>query len=173
MIRLSSDSDTTYEPYNGQTATVNFGQTVYGGSLDVTGGKVTATYSQSIKLSDITGWSYDSTYQYFYTTISDKKSGNINLLCECYSVVDKASATQLLNGEMKGHSSSRNVYIKDTNYTDVTNWLNAVGNNRLIYELATPIEITTTPENLTAIVGQNNVYADTNGDTTVEYYIEV
>ncbi len=43
----------------------------------------------------------------------------------------------------------------------------------LCYELATPIEIDTTPENLTAISGENNVYGDTNGDTTVEYYIEV
>lgn len=44
---------------------------------------------------------------------------------------------------------------------------------QVVYPLATPIEITTTPENLTAISGENNVYGDTNGDTTVEYYIEV
>jgi hypothetical protein len=41
MIRLASVSDATYELYNGQTVTVQLGQTVYGGSLNVTTGELT------------------------------------------------------------------------------------------------------------------------------------
>jgi len=41
MIRLASISDSSYEPYQEQYVTVNLGQTVYGGILDVTTGKLT------------------------------------------------------------------------------------------------------------------------------------
>lgn len=34
MIRLASITDTAYEPYHGDTYTADFGQTVYGGTLD-------------------------------------------------------------------------------------------------------------------------------------------
>ena len=41
MIRLASETDATFEPYNGQTVTVQLGQTVYGGTLNVTTGVLT------------------------------------------------------------------------------------------------------------------------------------
>ena len=41
MIRLASDSDATFEPYNGQSINIQLGQTVYGGKLDVTNGVLT------------------------------------------------------------------------------------------------------------------------------------
>jgi predicted phage tail component-like protein len=41
MIRLASDSDDTYEPYQGNTYTTALGRTVYGGTLDVVSGVLT------------------------------------------------------------------------------------------------------------------------------------
>ena len=38
-------TDTTYHAYNGTTVTISFGQTVYGGVLDVTRGKLTVTHA--------------------------------------------------------------------------------------------------------------------------------
>ena len=40
MIRRASVSDTNYHPYTGNAYTITFGQTVYGGVLDVTRGKL-------------------------------------------------------------------------------------------------------------------------------------
>ena len=37
------------------------------------------------------------------------------------------------------------------------------------YPLATPFDIDLTPEVISAVVGTNNVYSDTNGDTTVQF----
>lgn len=55
MIRLSSDSDTTYAEYNGQTATVNLGQSVtIGGVIDLTNGKVTLTDDTEISVTPVT-----------------------------------------------------------------------------------------------------------------------
>jgi hypothetical protein len=151
------------------TASVNFGQTVYGGVADVTGGNTTSKYER-IKISDMT-WmaSGDS----FYSSLPHKKVGNTTFLCECLRVVDVASVSAMVNGDIKGHPSNTNMYIKNTDWASETDLYNAIGNYYIVYELATPTEITTTPENLTAISGENNVFSDTNGDTTVEYYIEV
>jgi hypothetical protein len=44
MIRLASVSDATFVPYSHDTATITFGQTVYGGSVDFKTGKVTVTH---------------------------------------------------------------------------------------------------------------------------------
>lgn len=44
MIRSSADTDATYEPYNGDTYTVSFGRTIYGGTLDIVTGVLTETW---------------------------------------------------------------------------------------------------------------------------------
>jgi hypothetical protein len=41
---------------------------------------------------------------------------------------------------------------------------------KIAYELATPQTIQLTPTQISAIVGTNNVFTDTNGDTSLEYY---
>ena len=40
---------------------------------------------------------------------------------------------------------------------------------QVVYPLTTPFDIDLTPEVISAIVGTNNVYSDTNGDTEVQY----
>lgn len=40
----------------------------------------------------------------------------------------------------------------------------------LVYELATPVTYQLTPTQISAIVGTNNIFTDTNGDTSLEYY---
>ena len=44
MLRLASDTDDTYEPYQGNTYTTALGRTVYGGTLDVVSGELTVTW---------------------------------------------------------------------------------------------------------------------------------
>lgn len=45
MIRLSTITDPTFEPYTGATATITLGQTVYGGSVNFKTGEVTVTHA--------------------------------------------------------------------------------------------------------------------------------
>ena len=157
------------------TKTVNFGQTVYGGVADVTNGKVNVTHG-IVDLGSLS-WLYNSTQQVFNATIDDiynRTSGEENdAICSNYAGENVWNASNLSNGCFMIRGDISRVYIKDTNYTDGATFKTAMSGVMFVYKLATPIEITTTPENLTAIVGQNNVYSDTNGDTEVEYYIEV
>lgn len=186
QLELGSTA-TDYEPYNGQTKTVNFGQTVYGGVLDVTNGKLTITH---IKISDFAQYYRDffsGTYSTEYRITLPYPSTNViysvkrGSLCNC-----KNEESAYWGGNHVGEANSANdifainplgeilaIYDSDTTLTKETFEAKYSGNIEFVYELATPIEVDITPENLTALSGQNNVYSDTNGDTEVEYYIEV
>ena len=168
---------TAYEPYNGQTATVNFGQTVYGGVADVTGGKVNVN-KIGVDLGSLT-WSYitSGTVPRFQAPLPTTGKGSVDnaheadLICSNYANTSWANVTNLLayNGYIAEVNNGGFITIHDDNYTDAPTFKTAMSGVMIVYELATPIEITTTPENLTALSGQNNVYGDTNGDTEVKY----
>ena len=105
-----------YAAYNGQTYTIAFGQTVYGGTLDVTRGVLTITHAN----------------------IASYNGESIN----------------------EPWLSSMDVYTPGGTPTTGA---------QVVYPLTTPFDIDLTPEVISAIVGTNNVYSDTNGDTEVQY----
>ena len=157
-----ADSDDT--PVN--TVTVNFGQTVYGGVADVTGGTVTSKYV-AVKISNMT---WTASGDFFYSSLPLKKVGNTTFLCECLRVVDVASVSAMVNGDIKGHPSNTNMYIKNTDWASATDLYNAIGDYYIVYELATPTEITLTPAEVDTISGINNIYADTGNILTLRYF---
>ena len=182
-IQLEEGSfDTEYEPFGATyTTTLKDGQgnpmECYGGELsNVNGGQnltADATENQKVKLSDLT-WTYQSSDERFYcdTPITVKRpSSNTELPvyfgCECYKAVPYSSYT---NGNIT-ITSSGSMFVKDSNYTDTTTWLNAVGNNNILLPLATPTQI---PQDNLAIAtqeGTNNLWADT-GDVLSGEYLE-
>lgn len=175
---LYPSTQTTFEPYNGQTAIVNFGQTVYGGSLDVTNGKLIVTKIARVfdGSENFLTLASGRVFAYDFGVNLVGSFNNNNSLCSHfhtgYGSWDLLGVGEYLVGG--GHYGGVN---PDMTLADYKTYLQAQYNNgtpvTLVATLATPIEITTTPENLTALSGQNNVYGDTNGDTEVEYYIEV
>ena len=58
-----------------------------------------------------------------------------------------------------------------TTIATVADFLTYISSNPIdvVYELATPFDIDLTPIQIRALVGNNNVYSDTNGDTAVQY----
>ena len=114
--QFSPTNNTPYEAYNGQTYTIAFGQTVYGGTLDVTRGVLTITHAN----------------------IASYNGESIN----------------------EPWLSSMDVYTPGGTPTTGA---------QVVYPLTTPFDIDLTPEVISAIVGTNNVYSDTNGDTEVKY----
>ena len=108
MIRLASDTDATYEPYQADTYTVQFDDTIYGGTLDFVTGVLTAT------------WGYIASY----------------------------------NGETLPAEwiSDRDVYAAGTTPTTGA---------AVAYKLATPQTIQVTPQEITTLLGTNNIWATT------------
>ena len=161
-------SDTSYHPYTGNTYTIAFGQTVYGGVLDVTRGKLHVTwgYQHLYELE----WGYSIADARFYNnTLLYKRPESVtqvaNAICTDYKVVNLSS---LVDKTICLYTNGY-IYVKNTDYTNTTLFKNSLNGVYLAYELATPFDIDLTPEVISAAVGTNNVYSDTNGNTTVNF----
>ena len=171
---LYPSSEHNYRPYNGQTYTIAFGQTVYGGVLDVTRRKLTVTFSNV----DLGSLSWNSTTNFFYANLPQNSVENTpNYICTKYDKPNNLNGLTLVNGtEDKvisiagsaiSHALNR-VYIRDTAYTDAATFKTAMNGVYLVYPLATPFDIDLTPVQIEALLGVNNVFADC-GKTEVKY----
>ena len=161
---------------NGNTYTISFGQTVYGGVLDVTSGKLTVTH-YGVDLGTLS-WLYNSGLQRFYARYDDGiPSGTaygLTALCDCYPVDTVNNYNNLPDDTMSVGSNYISgtvcaIVVHDETYTNEATFKTAMSGHYVVGELVTPVEIDLTPVMIRAIVGVNNVYSDTNGDTTVQY----
>lgn len=163
---------TAYEPYNGTTYPISLGQTVYGGVLDVTSGVLTVTHG--IKVWDGTenfGLVSDGTTNRRFTVVLSGTTANG--ICSHGVMVNTNSGSWgqfrlyttgnfavLDNGSNFADATALKAYLAEqyANGTPLT----------VVYELATPITITLTPTEVTTLLGDNNIWADS-GDVAVIY----
>ena len=150
---------------NGNTYTIAFGQTVYGGVLDVTRGKLTVTHQILEKsvasmnnAEDFPGWRASGVRALVGAGLNTTFFNQIVNIGSEYSV-----NTNGINDELYLRKSTYGLTESQwkTQYPDLT--------IQFYVELATPFDIDLTPEVISAVVGTNNVYADTNGGTTVQF----
>ena len=165
---------------NGNTHTIAFGQTVYGGVLDVTRGKLTVTHlyksydgSEPWYTSGASGGEYRVSLAETLTNVKLPTDNDTVLDCLCNMFTGKTAnqTYQRTEGISWQSGSGIRIYASDYNTNDITPWKTLLTNTPLqvLYELATPFDIDLTPEAISAVVGTNNVYSDTNGDTTVQF----
>lgn len=150
---------TPYEPYSGQSITIPLGQTVYGGKLDVLSGVLTVDRAM-VNMGTL-NWSYSPSDSEFYATISGIKSSTHNVICDRYINRANPSGKYIV-------CVAKILRLYDSSYTDAATLKAALSGAQLVYELATPITVQLTPHEVTALLGSNNVWADT-GDTEVTY----
>lgn len=175
MLRLASDTDTTYEPYKATTHTLPLPSTIYGGQAVYEGNgmwTVTATHGYiTFNGSEAWGWSSVSERPHIILSLQKKYS---QLTTNMYPYSSKSQAvdrTCTTNG-----GSGNDIWIKDsTNAPDLASWITFLASNPLqvVYELATPQTYTlTTSDLIKTLRGANNIWADT-GDISVEYRADV
>ena len=162
MIRLATETDATYEPYQGDTVTANFGQTVYGGTLDWNTGVLTVEWTA------IDGGSRNwSTYADGGVTVflgdgnPAKIYGAFNIISSHYKTSKNMLVSQMGDMEIKGSQSSNAIFVRDTRYTDPTAFKAAMSGVQICYQLQKPITIQLTPQQMIeALDGLNIVYSD-------------
>lgn len=153
---------------DGTTYPISLGQTVYGGTLEVMSGKLTIAYAYKDlgSMSWAKAWGQNAI---FTTTLADGKYG-INLFCSNYvtltqgALADKDNALFFKNTFYGDHALA----IRDDRYTDATAFKTAMNGVQLVYELATPTEITLTPTQVKTLLGSNNIWSES-GTVEVEY----
>jgi len=171
QIELGSTA-TPYEPYQGQTISVTFPSeagTVYGGYVDVTNRTLTVDRG-IVYLKDLT-WTLNVSAHAFNSSIADRKTGNAlnpKNISNTYRLYGSNVLANYPSGFAMGNNTS--LYVKDDLATTIEEAvaLFTQDNTYVIYTLATPLTYTLTPQQMTLLLGQNNIWADT-GDVTIEY----
>lgn len=180
---------TSYEPYQGTTYTIQLGQEVYGGRLDMTRGKLVVdrrfvTYDGSENWA--IAWNDTMVYYESSKQITDGKilptatygiqgiSNEYEWLA--YETADnsiwKKRATNTEPYTAFAIKDNGNVFVKDVNCADANALKTYLASNPLqvVYELATPIEIDLTPIQIKLLENTNTLYTDYEGDTIhIEY----
>ena len=178
MIRSASETDATYEPYQGQTYTTSLGQTVYGGSLDLVTGVLTVdTVSKSIgsfnwtdRISNqnrvyatVTSMFGEDNRPYYYPTEAEMLADGKNR-CDKMPVENTsqtATRPSVTIGVVNGYFYINGVtHISGvTNKTTLNTWLD---NNPLqvTYKLATPQTIQLTSQQISLLQGTNIFSSD-------------
>lgn len=148
--------------------------TVYGGTLDVTTGKLTVDRAM-VDLGTLTWYTAASQRitRFRAPVIGIKQIGSPNVLgaIVCSSYATK-TANQTYTGSL-GISLQQNandVYIYDPQKEafSAADFKSAMSGVQLVYELATPQTYQLTPTEVTTLLGDNTIWADT-GDVTVTY----
>ena len=145
--------------------TISLGDTYYGGYVtqDMLGHRQLVV-THGIKLFGDISFSRSNnggTWQnyLFYAQITDKPKGGV-LKCSNYEYVVQAIAS-MQNEKIVAVSTNKFIYIRDDAYTTVQDFKTANANTQLVYPLAEPIIIDLPDgEPITALVGTNNVFAD-------------
>lgn len=174
-MQFEVGTSTAYEPYQGQTYTIDLDGTRYGGTLDVTSGTMTVDRVITTALNSLS-WEYrtgEYAYSYFASSLDDKKTGSIKMLCSQYKTATGGRTTLTSDCMISPYniSNSKGICIRDDAYSDATTFANSLAGVQLVYELATPIEVDLTPTEISTLLGTNNIFADC-GDTTVDYYAD-
>ena len=174
---------TAYEPYTGNQISVTFPTTIYGGEDEVMSGKLKSTMG-IFKFEDYSGnISSDAANANgiirFVATIVGKKQGTANLISNLFSTSPEFVPSDTDKEMLSGFPSSSGLYISIKasrlsgdlitgagRATAFRTWCTENG-FEICYELAEPIEYQLTPQEITAFLGQNNIWSDI-GDITVK-----
>lgn len=181
---------TEYEAYNDTTYNIEFEDggsplTVYGGRLNVTIGELTVDMV-SIDLSSISSFSSDAVNAngfIRYNCLVDDKALNFNLLCSKLEVSSTVVRSNTDTEEISGSSTNNRFYFSinadrlsgDLSTTSGRNQalktLLQTDDIQVVYELATPTEVSLTPTEITTLYGNDVIWADS-GDMAITYTYE-
>ena len=164
-------ADAATDPTITNSATIQFGQTVYGGSVDFTDGGIDDEWVL-VDFGDLTwinyktgGYSTEGLKSYIKKPTSTAVVADC--ISECYKIMP-ANAT-LRNGEMSVDTSGT-VYVVNTDYpSSASDFKTAMTGLKICYEKATPDTISTQPTDLKLLKGTNNISVDGNAVIDITY----
>ena len=172
-------TDADYHEPTGVTKTISLGTTIYGGILNVDSGVLTVT--KAIEDIGNMSWTHRSDVEqgvFASSTITDYRyEEDVEFICSAYNYAGIVNSASIMSGKANGSICAywhptvqqyRYFYIKNTAYSDATAFKNAMAGQKIVYDLATPQTIQLTGEEITALLGENNVWASS-GDVEVTY----
>ena len=150
---------TAYEPYQGDTYTADFGQTVYGGTLDWLTGVLTVEWA-SVQFMPTAIGAYGSAG---YSMLSANNLQPIAASSDFYSVCDRFKRNYVWQTDAEYYYVTNDfVYLFSNRWTTLEEAKTWFTDNPtiMVYKLATPITIQLSPATVTALNGVNTLHTD-------------
>ena len=162
---------------NGNSIQISLGQTVFCGYLDVISGSLVITGVES-DLGSLS-WTYytSGTNPVFQCNVSTIKLNNSytkpELLSDSYKIIESIErmpfTQNAANYDMTLQISATRLLVRNDSYTDAAVFKTAMTGSKIVYRLATPIEVQLTASQIAAIKGVNTITSDTNGNIEVTF----
>lgn len=173
MLRLATDTDSTYEPFKGLTTypiSLSAAGTVYGGTLNVTTGElVVDTAYRSLSAVAMNGTALSGSVRRFYSSPLIEQIGVV----ACDSLIASDSYVYSQVGYISFSTDNRLVVTPSwaQSLTTVADYNTALASNpvNLVFKLATPITYQLTPTEVTTLLGDNNIWMDADGELEMTY----
>jgi len=182
MIRIASDTDATFAPYTEQTIPITFpteAGTVYGGNVVINeDGSGVLTIDRKTHTVSSSDTIYYGTNRFSVSEFADKRiSTGIDLSVECSHYYPHVApiTNQGVTGTIAFYTNTIHAYIVDKRFSDLSSFKAYADEQvadgtpiQITYYLNTPTTYNLTAEQITTLLGVNNIWCDT-GDTSVEY----
>ena len=174
IVQSGVDTSVKYPVTQRQSITIDLEQTVYGGTLDVVSGVLTVDY-EHLLFDGSENWGLQSINSHgianFARTASiPSYTTPVDLICNRLPLQTSIIAETTTEGIMP--AGNTNIYIRlnssrASTVAELKQWLTS-NNVEVVYKIRTPLTIQLTPHEVTALLGSNNVWADS-GDSEVTY----
>ena len=175
-IQIEAGSATTYKPYSGKTYTLQFGETIYGGSMDWNAGEMTVKW-KCVSLTANNAWSYTTSEgnELFYLGDFTNQSsiyshGATGFMCSHYPISTKIwnreeSRNKVVNTAdtafQPGFAFTQGTYGSLSAWkSKVTEYANSGNPLQLAFPVKTPYTIQLTPTQISELEGINTLYGD-------------
>lgn len=177
QLELGSTA-TEYEPYQGDTYDITFpteAGTVYGGTLDVTKGELVVDRAM-VTLDGSENWYWSPNNNLAMINIQNGIVTDAQTQFNIYTLnstfVDESWARRLKkDGTLGMFYGTSQLYVKFSEITgaDVAKAFFADNPTTVVYKIATSTTYHLTPQEITMLCNENNIFADT-GQTAISYY---
>lgn len=191
MLRKATVTDASFEPYTNicgitghssvevtvsdaedtviEDVTVALGDTYYGGTLDVVSGTLTIDKGFYV-FNGTENWSTTGTVFRLNINNDYKKADYINGITNLYPMtaeVTTASNVPSMSASFLNSQDYSRIMVNDSTYADVTEFETALSQNNLqvAYDLAAPTVIQLTPQQINALIGENNIDTPLDGQS--------
>jgi hypothetical protein len=171
-LNLSHSGADTSNPtvYN-----IPFGQNVAKGTLNVTTGLLRLTHAYRL-LDGNESWSMPAT-GFFALALGNLVNDNsrATIISNRFLGDSWTRITGLALDNVVGVVNGATIRFHYSALSDVASWKSWLGNNntQICYELDTPQVIQLSATQITALLNENNIWHDCNGDTEVKYILSV
>ena len=141
--------------------------TVYGGTLDVVSGELTVD-RVAAAMESLT-WYRSTSYAnpIFYATVSGKSSDYRKASCSFLRdigtdtiIAAQGFSNRAADGDFASSNGNAQIYARLDSATTVQDFVTAVTGQTIVYPLANPQTYQLTPQQVTSLLGVNNVWSD-------------